>query len=96
MANTAPMSAYPVFRRRVAHTTSEFINWALDASSAAIQNMGVDHRSTDVGVTEQLLDYADIRAIFKAVSSLRLEKYWIPGQARNDELSETYIVIYSR
>lgn len=37
---------------------------ALDSSTAAIQNMDIDHRGADIPMTQQLLDRPDIVTLF--------------------------------
>ena len=41
----------------------ESVHWASDSSPATVQDMGVYHRGAHVGVSEQLLNRADIVAI---------------------------------
>ena len=41
------------------------IHWASDYSPATVQDMGVNHGGTDVGVSEKLLNCANIVAIFQ-------------------------------
>ena len=43
----------------------ESVDRASDSPPATVQNMGVDHRGTDVGVSEKLLNCANIVAIFQ-------------------------------
>jgi hypothetical protein len=38
----------------------EPVRRALDAEAAAVEDVGVDHRSSDVAVPKQLLDGADV------------------------------------
>jgi hypothetical protein len=40
---------------------------AADRGRPSVENVGVDHRGADVGVTEQLLYGADIVALFQQV-----------------------------
>jgi hypothetical protein len=43
------------------------IKWTADAAGAAIENVGVDHDGAYVVVSEQLLDGADVLAVFQHV-----------------------------
>jgi hypothetical protein len=45
----------------------EVVEGAADAEAAAIEDVGVDHGGADVGMTEQLLDRADVVAPFEEV-----------------------------
>lgn len=40
----------------------EPVRWALHAEAAAVEDVGVDHRGSDVAVPEQLLDCANVIA----------------------------------
>lgn len=51
---------------------SEPIGWALDSHGATIEDVRVDHRGTHIGMTEQLLDSADVVAIFQEVRGERM------------------------
>ena len=46
---------------------------ALDTLAFAVQDVGVDHRRTDVAVAKQFLDGAQVLAVFKKV---RLANEW--------------------
>lgn len=46
---------------------SQGVGGAADGTSAAAQDVGVDHRGADVAVAEQLLDRADVVAVFEQV-----------------------------
>jgi len=42
---------------------------AANPSAASVQRMGVDHRRADIPMTQQLLDSADVIAIFEEMCS---------------------------
>ena len=52
--------------------TGHPIGRATDASRTPVEDVGVDHRRADVPVTEQLLDSADVVALFQEVSGERM------------------------
>jgi len=44
---------------------SYYINGALDAARAPIQDLGIDHRGAHIVMTEEFLDRSDVITIFQ-------------------------------
>ncbi len=51
---------------------SEPVEGALDGHGAAVEDVGVDHRCLHVLVSEECLDGADVRAVFRKVGRKRV------------------------
>ena len=64
--------------------TSETVQWALNATTATIQNVGVDHCRPHVLVAKQLLHRADVVSSGQQVSRERMAKC-----ARTDALGDS-------
>jgi hypothetical protein len=54
-----PIEAIAV-QHRGSRRDAEQLSWTLDAASTPVEHMGIDHRRTDVLVTEQFLHRADV------------------------------------
>ena len=54
-------------QHRGSRSYAEQLSWTLDAASTPVAHMGIDHRRTDVLVTEQFLHRADVIPRFESM-----------------------------